>query len=949
MGIRNRLGGGWRWITFIITLGILLSGLYIKFEQRSLELYRYDQRERVTASLLSISERLEASLNNRLFLTHSIESYVHARERITGNEFRDFVESLLHNMGKDHLRSLQIAQGTTIKHVYPEQDNDGVLGLDLLTIKGQAETVRRTIAGKQMVLAGPLKLIQGGTAVVARKPIFIGEGEIQKYWGLATVIINWETLLRESGISSSSGLEIALRGKDGLGESGSLFYGDDVLFRSSPVMVPVTVPGGEWMLAALPREGWIAAIPYQLGQRTLAGMTILMILFSVTLVARYPRILREKIRRATDELAQGKTMLERRVEERTAELLESEQRMRHLIEALPFPVVVSALQEDKCFYANGPALALFEETSGEQVNVSQKYYAIPEQRQQVLELLQRDGRVQGLEVALKSSKGNRFWALISVVPMVYDGAPALLAAIADISERKKMELALADSEHKLRIIFDSVQMPMAIARRSDGVVLRVNEAAKQLTGITDKQLGVVKAQELYCNETDREKVIQQLDRHGNIHDIEVCLRSFQGDKYTVLSSATYIDYEGEPCILSSFIEITERKFAEQALHQANQEAERAIRIKNEFLATMSHEIRTPLNGMLAMLQLLSNTPLTPEQQEYVTAIDYSGESLLTLLNDVLDLSKIEAGMVELEETDFDVQRMLEDMVRLMKPRMEKSQLQLHLTVDQRIPNRLRGDPTRIRQVLFNLLGNAIKFTEAGVVELKASYLQEIYGRVSVKFSVHDTGIGIPQQAQKRLFENFTQADSSVTRRYGGTGLGLAICRRMVEIMGGQIGVVSEEGKGSEFWFRLELARDGKSEKTDALASTEARSDTLLPFKVLLVEDEAINRRAGTLVLRQKGAEVVSAADGYEALERFRDGDFDVVLMDVRMPGMDGFETTRRLRALEGGSDVPVFALTADTTSDTFERCLAVGMRGVITKPLRLDRLIEALAPLQSKV
>lgn len=940
----RKLWAGWRGAVIVIATGVLLAGLYLKYEQRSLELHHYDQREMVNASLLAIMERLESSLNNRLFLTHSIESYVHARGDITADEFIHLAESLLHSLGNNDLRSMQIARGTTIEHVYPVEGNEGVLGLDLLSLPGQVEALRRTIAEKRMVLAGPLELVQGGKAVVARKPIFVDNGETQGYWGLATVIVNWETLLRESGIANNAELKIALRGGDGLGYDGTIFFGSEEVFSSMPVMLPVTVPGGDWILAATPVAGWPTALPNQGKLRAVAALIIMVVLLSIWLLTRYPLILREQVRRATCELENARDALERRVEERTAELVESEQRMRRLISALPFPVAVTTEEGGKYLYANEPAAELFEDTLEDQGQHALNYYEVPEQRQHVLDLLRRDGKVLGFEVALKSRKGKRFWALLSAVPIVYDHRQALLVAITDITERKQMEMALAESEHNLRTIFDSVQTPMAIARRSDGVLLRVNAASKRLSGITDEHLGTFKAHDIYCSSSDREKLVQQLDRYGSVQDMEVCMRSLTGEERTMLLSAIYIDYENEPCILSSHTEITQRKRVELALQKANREAEQAMRSKNEFLATMSHEIRTPLNGVLTMLRLLSHTELTQEQQEYVAAINYSGESLLTILNDVLDLSKLEAGKLELEESDFDLRRLLEDMVRLMQAGSEKSQVHMHLSFDTRIPSQLCGDPIRLRQILLNLLGNAIKFTEVGEVELKASYRYESGGRVSVEFCVRDTGIGIPKEVQGRVFESFTQADSSVTRQYGGTGLGLAICRRMVELMGGKIGVVSEEGKGSEFCFSLAFAR-AKGMDNKALPSAGVDADGLPPLKVLLVEDDAINRRAGSVLLRHEGAQVVAAADGYEALERFRDGDFDVVLMDIRMPGMDGLETTRRLRALEGGAEVPVFALTADATQDNVERCLEIGMSAVITKPFHIDRLREALASL----
>ncbi len=928
-----------RYFVVVPLLTVLMFWGWSKYEGHALELYQKQARDQVFVQLVEIMERLESSLNRRLFVVLSVESYVYSRGGLSADEFEPLAENLFRYAGKG-LKNLGVSVGTRIEYVYPLQGNEGVLGVDLATIEGQAEAVRRTMAGRKMVVAGPYDLVQGGKGVITRKPIYLSERDGGGVWGMASLVIDWQALLDESGIEKAQGLAISLRGLDSRGADGALIFGSEADAKDA-ITLPITLPNGEWILAGKPTPGWPEASALMANERRFFALLFILVMVAALFALRYPVVLERRVRTATRELEASHALLELRVEERTAALRDSEGQVRGLLDSLPFPVVVTALETGEYLYANDHGAALFEDTKEQRGQLAHDYYQNPADRQQLVEALQRDGRVSGLELPLKSSCGNPFWGLLSAITTQYDGRKAILISITDISARKKIEEAHIASEKNLRTIFDSLPTPMAITRKSDGKLVRINRAGLMLSGLGEGDTEGFHADDFYCDAHDRERIMRLLELDGSVQDLEICLHNLSGDRFTFLMSATFIHYDDELCLLSSYAEITERKKMEQALQRANDEARLAIKAKNEFLATMSHEIRTPLNGALSMAKLLDNTELDAQQREYLNAINFSGESLLQILNDVLDLSKLEAGKLELEQADFNLPKLIDEMVALMRMQHAQQDVAITAAVDLRLPTWLCGDATRLRQVLFNLLGNALKFTERGQVAVKADFAYERNGRVAIKFAVQDTGIGIAREVQDRLFGDFIQADSSVARRFGGSGLGLAICRRMVELMGGEIGVESEPGKGSRFWFTLKLSRGAAPIGEDGHGRVQLSVDEL---RVLLVEDDAINRIAGTALLNQQGCKVTVAADGYEALERFGDGLFDVVLMDIRMPGMDGLETTQRIRQIEPfGAVVPVIALTADVTQDNIDRCLAVGMQQVLSKPIHMDRLREALA------
>jgi len=565
------------------------------------------------------------------------------------------------------------------------------------------------------------------------------------------------------------------------------------------------------------------------------------------------------------------------------------------------------------------------------------------------------------EARLKTRAGAQIMCSLSMVAVKdeKDKIAAVDMVIQDISGQRRTEEELRESKELFQTVFNNSPVAILVTDKSEQIIAW-NSFSEKMFGMDKQDLFNKPVKDLYPPKQWQRMRALRIRKKGLLSDIETQMYRQDGSLLDVNLSISIIknkegEIEGAIGIMS---DISEKRRVQEELVKAKTAAEAANSSKSLFLANMSHEVRTPMNTILGMVDLTLDTKLTDEQRDNLQTVKNAADVLLTLLNDILDLSRVEAGKIQMEKIEINVRDILNSVGKSMALVARNKGLKLLWSVQEDVPKLVIGDPTRIRQVLVNLINNAMKFTFKGEIEAQVKLKRRDKDRCELLFSVRDSGVGIPKDKQAAIFEVFTQADVSTTRRFGGTGLGLAISRKLVEMHGGKIWVESEEFKGSTFYFQIPFTVVKKEDVPQALkaesiedqlraqlpnAPAESKRD-LKQLSVLLAEDNIVNQRMTMRMLEKRGWQVTSVDNGQQVLDYLHKGAFDIILMDVQMPILDGFEATRIIRENEKntGLHIPIVALTARAMSGDEEKCKACGMDGYVSKPIDRQKLYEAI-------
>ena len=902
---------------------LLLIGIYIdQLHTRSIE---SDLRVSALTKLSLLRTTLEGNITSNAQLVRGLTASISVEPDLSEDKFAELAQHLF----RDHsqLRNIAAAPNLVIRYMYPLEDNEAAIGLNYREYPKQLEAVLRARNTGNLILAGPVDLVQGGQGFIARIPVFIDnkENEERIFWGVISAVIDVNQLYKESGLFDiSKEFNIAIRGKDALGKSGNVFFGNNQIFEQQPVLLEISLPSGSWQIAATPKNGWSATNNDNMLFR--AGIILISALILLLL------------------LAVGRSQQKNR---------DSEIRLRALFDLSPFGIVLNDYNTGKFIEANNAAIAPTGYSREEFLNLTfwettPKDYEAQELLQ--LEYLEETGRYGPYKKEYIRKDGSRYPVLLNGV-VIYDmsGEKLIWSIIEDITKRNQVEHDLLESQKKYQRLVEDIGEKFVIYSHKalTGEVTYVSSSMNQVFGLSRDQ-AIGKSWDTIINwcPEDREHahaIISQIVT-GEINFIQFELSFIHPDnnKRTILVSChPATDKEGDISIDGIVEDITERKVAELALISARQEAERANNAKSEFLSSMSHELRTPMNAILGFSQLLEMEKLNDLHLEYVKQIRTAGTHLLALIDEVLDLSKIEAGHLDLKLEPVEVYPVIEECINLMKAQIDRQNITLNYKdMSGKV---LHADRVRLKQIFLNLISNAVKYNRKNGTVRITSKQSNKPGHLRVLIA--DTGIGIAANRFTELFQPFHRLDAK-NSEIEGTGIGLALTRQIVEQMDGKIGMESKPGEGSTFWFELPMTSptdssitiDNKFDQSESVANPVTRQQT-----IVYIEDNPANLEFVVQMLSyRQHIELFTATTPEQGIELIKTHQPDLVLLDIHLPRINGFEVLNILKKLPGISDIPVIAITARAMQHNIEEGRDASFTDYLTKPLNVAHFLKTI-------
>ena len=896
-------------LILVLAVAIFVDLLNSRYEQLS-------QRDAVQRDLSIVATRLESSIMGDVQAARALIAAVRQYPDLDATYLDNYAEPLLD--GDNNLRSLAVSRDYRLDYVFPLAGNEAALGLDFRDHPDQLSGLERALQTGKPQLVGPINLVQGGQAVIVRLPVANRPTAGGAYYTVSAVV-DTESLISDTlGDNHGSRLQVAIRTTASDTQGKFAIAGDMALFgaASRPVLSQVSLPyGPPWQLAAIPAGGWPQGAllsPFRLALIA-AALIISGGIFTIS------------------------WLIQRRQE--------SNQLLERLFELSPIGIVLNDYSTGHFISANSAMRERLGYSAAEFSHLSYQQITPPEydkSDKHFIASLSRDGRVGPYHKSLIRRDGSLMPVVInSILFNDSRGRQLIWSMIEDISESQRAEQAMARQQEMMASMSVQARIGAWEYEVSSGE-WHWSEMVREICGVSEEfEPDLESTQRFYTDQATRDNFRRGLRRaikYGEAFSKELKIRTQDGRSLWVRVIGNP-DMQDGRCrrIHGSFQDIDEQKRAADALIRARDDAEQAARIKSEFLATMSHEIRTPMNGVLGMLDLLDNSRLDFEQERRVSIARSSARSLLSLIDDVLDFSRIDAGKMSLEHHSFKLRELVEEVCESMSLRSQEKGLELVVDVSDIEVDTVIGDSARLRQVLTNLLGNALKFTEKGEVIVTAS-LRDSGDNWQLSCHVRDTGIGISTEKQGQLFTAFTQADASTTRRYGGSGLGLSISQKICEAMGGKITVSSQPGEGSDFHIVLPLAKHPEAEIDGRPAAGK---------RIWLIEDNDSTRHSLARQLSRWGADVVCSTSSEQALQQAESADGELsgitlIIIDRYMQGLDGTELVQFLRQETRFAQLPIVLLCNIASQGTETHFRSLGFDAWYPKPITTTNLREML-------